>query len=82
MLRRINLIEYIQNPYNDTHLQRFESAGRRNWAVKSGISVKEFFIFSKGSELIFALPETLQSEAFDVGFVDPNFRINRRLNVF
>ncbi len=28
------------------------------------------------------LPETLQSEAFDVGFVDPNFRTNRRLSVF
>ena len=58
MLRRINLIDFIQNPYNDTHMQRFESAGRRNWAVKSGISVKEFFIFAKGSELIFDLPES------------------------
>lgn len=28
------------------------------------------------------LPETLQSEAFDVGFQEPNFRTNRRLNVF
>jgi len=28
------------------------------------------------------LPETLQSEAFDVGFADPNFRVNRRLNIW
>ena len=28
------------------------------------------------------LPETLQSEAFDVAFQEPNFRTNRRLNVF
>ena len=28
------------------------------------------------------LPETLQSEAFDVGFADPNFRTNRRLNIW
>lgn len=28
------------------------------------------------------LPETLQSEAFDVAFQDPNFRTNRRLSIF
>ena len=28
------------------------------------------------------LPETLRSEAFDVGFQDPNFRVNRRLNIW
>ncbi len=58
LLRRIKLIEYIQNPYNDSHLQRFEAAARRNWAIKSGISVREFFTFAKGSELIFDLPES------------------------
>ena len=56
--RRINLIEFIQKPHTDIELQRFEAAGRRNWAIKSGISVREFFIFSKGSELIFDLPES------------------------
>jgi len=60
MKRRIKLIEFLQNPYNDTHLQRFEAAGRRNWAVKSGISVREFFSFAKGSELIFDLPESVK----------------------
>lgn len=60
MKRRINLIEFLQNPYNDTHLQRFEAAGRRNWAVKSAISVREFFIFAKGTELIFDLPESVK----------------------
>ena len=34
LLRRINLIEFIQNPYNDSQLQRFEASARRNWAVK------------------------------------------------
>ena len=58
LLRRIKLIEFIQNPYNDSQLQRFEASARRNWAVKSGISVREFFTFSKGSELIFDLPES------------------------
>ena len=58
LLRRINLIEFIQNPYNDSQLQRFEGSARRNWAIKSGISVREFFNFSKGSELIFDLPES------------------------
>lgn len=58
LLRRINLINFIQNPYNDSQLQRFEGSARRNWAIKSGISVREFFNFSKGSELIFDLPES------------------------
>ncbi len=28
------------------------------------------------------LPDTLQSEAFDIGFSEPDYRTTRRLNVF
>lgn len=55
--KSIKLIQYLQRPYTDPMLQRFEQAVRRNWAVRSAIGVREFFVFGKGSKLSIELPD-------------------------
>ena len=57
--KKIRLMDFIQSPYKGVDLQRFEAAARRNWAIKSAISVRQFFVFGKGSELIIELPERI-----------------------
>jgi len=54
---KISLVEYVQNPYTDSLLQRFETALRQNHTVKGALGVRRHFIFSKGSELIIELNE-------------------------
>lgn len=54
---KINLIQHSQDPHKPTDKDRFESAGRLNHAVKGALGVRRHFIFSKGSELIFQLPD-------------------------
>ncbi len=61
LYRKIRMANYVQNPYSDGKLQKFEAGVRRNWAIRAALAVREFFVFSKGSELVIELPaeETL-----------------------
>ena len=55
LVAKPRLVNFVQNPYYDTDLQRFEACMRRNWAVKSGMAVRALFTFGKGSELVIEL---------------------------
>jgi hypothetical protein len=56
--KSITFLEGFQSPYTDADLQLFEASVRRNWAVKSGLSVREHFTFGYGSELVIELAES------------------------
>lgn len=56
--KSITFLEGFQSPYTDAQLQLFEAGTRRNWAVKSGLSVREHFTFGYGSELQVELAES------------------------
>jgi hypothetical protein len=56
--KSITFLEGFQSPYTDANLQLFEAGVRRNWAVKSGLSVREHFTFGYGSELVIELAES------------------------
>jgi len=56
--KSIRFLEGFQSPYTDADLQLFEASVRRNWAVKSGLTVREHFTFGYGSELIIELAES------------------------
>ena len=55
-LKRIHF--FLQDPYTSTQKQRAESAARRNWPIRSAISVRAHFMFGKGSELSIELSPT------------------------
>lgn len=50
--RKINLIKYVQPPYNDSDLQRMEAAARRNLCVRGAIWLRELAAFHKKSKLV------------------------------
>jgi hypothetical protein len=56
--KSITFLEGFQSPYTDADLQLFEASVRRNWAVKSGLTVREHFTFGYGSELVIELAES------------------------
>jgi hypothetical protein len=56
--KSITFLEGFQAPYTDADLQLFEASVRRNWAVKSGLTVREHFTFGYGSELVIELAES------------------------
>lgn len=64
--KKIKLVDWVQSPYKDIELKRFEAAGRKNHAIRAALSVRKHFCFSKGSELIIELPgselETMTDE--------------------
>lgn len=55
--KQIQLVTAIQDPRNGGFLSRLESVVRRNWAVRSALSVRENFMFGYGSEIIIELSE-------------------------
>lgn len=54
----IRLVEVVQPPHTDADMQMFEAGARKNWAIKSGLSVREHFTFGYGSELVIELAES------------------------
>lgn len=57
LLRKIDLIQVVQPPYNDGDLGKFEAATRRNLAVRAAITVRQHFAFGKESKLVIELNE-------------------------
>src|SRR4029077_18953952 len=55
--RKINLIKYVQPPYNDSDLQRMEAAARRNLCVRGAIWLRELAAFHKTSKLVIDLSD-------------------------
>ncbi len=56
--RAIKFQQFLKKPYKDVQLARHEGAVRRNWAIQTAISVREFFMFAEPSELIIDLPNS------------------------
>lgn len=59
LLRKIRLIDFVQDPYRDSDRARMEAAIRRNHAIRTSFSVKEFFMFAEESEIIIELPKSM-----------------------
>ena len=58
----IKIHHFLTSPYTTKQLDRAEAAARRNWAIRSAISVREHFTFAKGSQLVVELaPELAMS---------------------
>ena len=56
--RTVNFVNFTQPPYTDGDLGKMEAAGRKNLAVRTGITVRKQFAFGKGSKLIIELNES------------------------
>lgn len=55
LLRKIQFVTFIQNPYSDADLAKMEASVRRNLAVRTALTVREHFAFGKDSKLVIEL---------------------------
>ena len=56
--RSIDYVKFVQDPYTDGTLRKLEAAVRRNFAVRTALTVREHFAFGRASKIVIELNES------------------------